>query len=201
MLNQMIGKLPAGTRSEQARRATTSRHYWGIDNWACAAIEWASGFFREHPGGSRTECSARTGTLGGLRTPVQALDNKAHPMSVLSTVFAYHERTKHHFHRDARSPGSLDWANQPHPFRYFRGATQTRLELTRVCKHRRPSSTWNSANTRTRIRAEKRGHRRCARDRGSVIGGRPKYWSNKVGAKKVSGTFLTSGRSIFRERE
>jgi hypothetical protein len=52
-------------------------------------------------------------------------------MSILSTVFAYHERTKHHFHRYARSPGNLDWANQPHPFRYYGGATETGLELDR----------------------------------------------------------------------
>jgi hypothetical protein len=52
-------------------------------------------------------------------------------MTVLSTVFAYHERTKHHFHRYARSLGYMDWANQPHPFRFYHGATQTRLKLDR----------------------------------------------------------------------
>jgi SagB-type dehydrogenase family enzyme len=34
----------------------------------------------------------------------------------------YHERTKHHFHRYARSIGYLDWATQPDPFRRFAGA-------------------------------------------------------------------------------
>ena len=34
----------------------------------------------------------------------------------------YHQRTKHHFNAYARSPGELDWANQPAPFRTFRGA-------------------------------------------------------------------------------
>ena len=52
-------------------------------------------------------------------------------MSVLSTVFAYHERTKHHFHRYARSPGYLDWANQPQPFRYYHGSAETRLASDR----------------------------------------------------------------------
>jgi SagB-type dehydrogenase family enzyme len=52
-------------------------------------------------------------------------------MSVLSTVFAYHERTKHHFHRYARSPGYLDWANQPQPFRYYHGSAETCLASDR----------------------------------------------------------------------
>ncbi|MCH7988155.1 MAG: SagB/ThcOx family dehydrogenase, partial [Planctomycetes bacterium] len=52
-------------------------------------------------------------------------------MTALSTVFAYHERTKHHFHRYAQSLGYMDWANQPHPFRYYQGASETRLALDR----------------------------------------------------------------------
>ena len=38
-----------------------------------------------------------------------------------ATVMRYHEQTKHHFFRYARSPGYLDWANQPEPFRRYRG--------------------------------------------------------------------------------
>ncbi|MBI5775802.1 MAG: SagB family peptide dehydrogenase, partial [Nitrospirae bacterium] len=34
----------------------------------------------------------------------------------------YHNQTKHHFFRYARSLGHLDWANQPNPFRRFEGA-------------------------------------------------------------------------------
>jgi SagB-type dehydrogenase family enzyme len=34
----------------------------------------------------------------------------------------YHDRTKHHFNRFARSAGHLDWASQPDPFRRFAGA-------------------------------------------------------------------------------
>jgi SagB-type dehydrogenase family enzyme len=37
-------------------------------------------------------------------------------------VHAYHEATKHHFHRFAASLGYLDWATQPDPFRRFAGA-------------------------------------------------------------------------------
>ena len=34
----------------------------------------------------------------------------------------YHEATKHHFNRFARSLGYLDWATQPNPFRRYDGA-------------------------------------------------------------------------------
>ncbi len=34
-------------------------------------------------------------------------------------VFRYHEETKHHFHRFARSSGYMDWKNQPGPFRFY----------------------------------------------------------------------------------
>ena len=44
-----------------------------------------------------------------------------------STVFAYHDRTKHHLVRYARALGYMDWANQPDPFRRFEGAPLERL--------------------------------------------------------------------------
>ncbi len=44
-------------------------------------------------------------------------------------MMAYHEETKHHFDRYARSPGSMDWANQPNPFRRFDGAPLIQLPL------------------------------------------------------------------------
>jgi len=37
-------------------------------------------------------------------------------------ISRYHDQTKHHFHRFARSLGYLDWASQPDPFRRYRGA-------------------------------------------------------------------------------
>lgn len=37
------------------------------------------------------------------------------------TVLAYHQETKHHPDRYARSPGYMDWGNQPEPFRIFEG--------------------------------------------------------------------------------
>jgi SagB-type dehydrogenase family enzyme len=44
-------------------------------------------------------------------------------------VLAYHERTKHHYSRYAASPGYLDWANQPNPFRRYEEAPLVRLPL------------------------------------------------------------------------
>jgi SagB-type dehydrogenase family enzyme len=37
-------------------------------------------------------------------------------------IHRYHDGTKHHFNRFARSLGYLDWATQPRPFRSFAGA-------------------------------------------------------------------------------
>jgi hypothetical protein len=45
-------------------------------------------------------------------------------------ALAYHERTKHYPTRFARALGYLDWANQPDPFRRFRGARRVLLPLT-----------------------------------------------------------------------
>jgi SagB-type dehydrogenase family enzyme len=45
----------------------------------------------------------------------------------IERVISYHLATKHHFHRFARGPGGLDWANQPDPFRTFQGAARIPL--------------------------------------------------------------------------
>lgn len=50
-------------------------------------------------------------------------------MNDAATIFTYHDQTKHHFQRYARSPGYLDWANQPYPFREYHGAEQIGLSL------------------------------------------------------------------------
>ncbi len=48
--------------------------------------------------------------------------------TVLETVLAYHERTKHHPHSYARSLGYLDWDTQPNPFRRYEGSELLRLD-------------------------------------------------------------------------
>jgi len=48
---------------------------------------------------------------------------------VSAETLHYHEQTKHHFHRYARSLGFLDWASQPNPFRLYEGVTAARLPL------------------------------------------------------------------------
>ena len=50
-------------------------------------------------------------------------------MSAEEIVVAYHERTKHHFHRFAASLGYMDWATQPDPFRRYDGTALVRLPL------------------------------------------------------------------------
>ena len=50
-------------------------------------------------------------TIGPQSTMQQVLD------SAVTETLLYHEQTKHHFHRYARSLGFLDWANQLNPFR------------------------------------------------------------------------------------
>lgn len=50
-------------------------------------------------------------------------------IEALDAVRHYHEQTKHHPDRHARGPESLDWANQPVPFREFTGAPALDLPL------------------------------------------------------------------------
>jgi SagB-type dehydrogenase family enzyme len=47
---------------------------------------------------------------------------RSSPSAQLAAVHQYHDGTKHHFQRFARSLGYLDWTSQPHPFRTFAGA-------------------------------------------------------------------------------
>ncbi len=68
--------------------------------------------------------------------PASLIDAGASPEEV---VVAYHERTKHHFHRYAASPGHMDWATQPDPFRRYHGADLVRLPLA---KPGRPLPYW-----------------------------------------------------------
>ena len=65
-------------------------------------------------------------STGAPAQPGDLLDADSSPEEV---VIAYHERTKHHFHRYAASPGYLDWATQPDPFRRYPGADLVQLLL------------------------------------------------------------------------
>ena len=51
-------------------------------------------------------------------------------------ALAYHEATKHHFDRFARSAGSLDWKTQPNPFRRYAGAPLLELPREAVAAER-----------------------------------------------------------------
>lgn len=45
----------------------------------------------------------------------------------IEDILVYHEETKHHRNRMARSPGYLDWQNQPNPFRFYQGTDRIHL--------------------------------------------------------------------------
>ena len=62
------------------------------------------------------------------------------------SAVAYHEATKHHYHRYARSLGYMDWANQPDPFRRYPGAEECPLELKRLTRSI-PFDRMNEPNT------------------------------------------------------
>jgi nitroreductase len=62
-------------------------------------------------------------------------------------VYRYHDGTKHHFHRFARSLGYLDWASQPSPFRSYVGAPEVRLQadtttVADILRHSLGLSAW-----------------------------------------------------------
>jgi SagB-type dehydrogenase family enzyme len=54
-------------------------------------------------------------------------DSESEPIRIALT---YHQETKHHLDRYARTPGCLDWATQPDPFRTFAGSARIELPLT-----------------------------------------------------------------------
>ncbi len=47
-------------------------------------------------------------------------------------VIGYHDRTKHHYHRYARSAGHMDWENQPIPFRFYEDSFRAPLPFLRT---------------------------------------------------------------------
>jgi SagB-type dehydrogenase family enzyme len=64
-----------------------------------------------------------------LSSPMRADAPAEIELSVEEIVVAYHERTKHHYHRFAASLGYLDWATQLDPFRRYDGAPLAALPL------------------------------------------------------------------------
>ena len=66
----------------------------------------------------------------GKDTTKSMLEEGMDPEESLRRTFTYHERTKHHPDRYARSLEYLDWATQPDPFRTYAGAP--RVELPRI---------------------------------------------------------------------
>src|SRR5882672_7077848 len=74
--------------------------------------------------------------------------------SAVTETLLYHEQTKHHFHRYARSAGFLDWANQPNPFRFYEGVTAVTLPLLQKDPPAWPKHSASDAPTKPLRRAE-----------------------------------------------
>lgn len=70
--------------------------------------------------------AAEPPSIPGDRSQASSAGSDPSPEEV---VVAYHERTKHHYHRYAASLGYMDWATQPDPFRRYAGASLLRLPL------------------------------------------------------------------------
>lgn len=72
----------------------------------------------------------RLSPLSGEPTALERVDLLAGAVYLQEQVVAYHQRTKHHFHRYAAAQqGYMDWATQPDPFRRYAGAHLIRLPL------------------------------------------------------------------------
>jgi hypothetical protein len=67
--------------------------------------------------------------MNGERNQSEDERSGAKEQNSIDTVLTYHRRTKHHLHRFASSPGYLDWATQPEPFRTYIGAERVDLPL------------------------------------------------------------------------
>ena len=52
--------------------------------------------------------------------------------NLVADIFHYHEETKHRYERYARSPGYMDWENQPNPFRFYRDVPVIELPLLKA---------------------------------------------------------------------
>lgn len=79
-------------------------------------------------GWKRKERHARTSETRAQPAPGAASSPRVEPTPT-EIVLAYHQTTKHHPYRQARSLGYLDWDTQPDPFRRFHGADLVALPL------------------------------------------------------------------------
>jgi len=73
---------------------------------------------------SNNEAISSGANIGGANTK----EPTASP-SALDIVLAYHNLTKHRFTAYAPGPDTLDWDNQPNPFRFYHGCLETPLAL------------------------------------------------------------------------
>ena len=51
---------------------------------------------------------------------------------IIEEIVRYHEESKHHYHRYAKSLGYMDWENQPNPFRFYEETRVISLPLLKT---------------------------------------------------------------------
>ncbi|MGD8285200.1 MAG: SagB/ThcOx family dehydrogenase [Desulfobacterales bacterium] len=74
----------------------------------------------------------------------------------IEEIVHYHEETKHHYHRYAKSLGYMDWENQPNPFRFYEESRLIPLPLLKTdppsgyqdlyLRHNNPLSAFSAEN-------------------------------------------------------
>src|SRR5262249_33875666 len=75
------------------------------------------------------DLSREDAPLPDPETPSTSQPMPRGPSDPIPIVLSYHEQTKHHLDRYARSLGYLDWDTQPDPFRTYKGARRVDLLL------------------------------------------------------------------------
>ena len=96
--------------------------------------------------------SHRLSALSGAPAALERADLLEGESSPEKVVVAYHERTKHRFHRYAAAQGYMDWATQPDPFRRYAGADLVRLPLPKMgCSLHKSSGPFCTFDVRNRM--------------------------------------------------
>ncbi len=108
------------------RRPLIEADGWRLVGFDAIQIEQQLGIAgNKYPSTQRENCSRLQAAMP-CPTPHQdaASDNER-----AQVALAYHERTKHRPERYAAGPETLDWTNQPDPFRIYQGSPTLQLPL------------------------------------------------------------------------
>lgn len=105
------------------RRSLEAFGYGGSAAVAAAARARANGLLllRNHFLAFSSSSSAAAQPQEDISPQQQPPSSSSSPE--IETLMAYHEQTKHHFHKYADTPHGLQWASQPDSFRRYHGAS------------------------------------------------------------------------------